>query len=210
MIPELTKPFDDPVEVSSGSASTVGDEADIEITGSSFHPPPYQQGGHGSPPTKKIRLDSGSVPVPKYTNPTANTSQRNGPTSTSSGPIDLTNDAESVRYNAPSQAPAIKLDKHKPVCIGSFDTQGLILYPSKIMHKGDNTAEMVQQRKVRVDGGGEEWLKIKIKGPKAKAMGIASGSAVPEAGQVGPVLSITNGKFLIKPHFSHRRLADLF
>lgn len=62
-------------------------------------------------------------------------------------------------------------DARKPLCIGSIDTQALILYPSSLMERSNNTEELVRQRQVRVDTAGDEWLHVKCKwrqkgGPK--------------------------------------------
>lgn len=75
---------------------------------------------------------------------------------TSSTAIDLT--------NAPSPPPQPAApDARKPICIGSIDTQALILYPSPLMEKGNSTEDLVRSRQVRIDQVGDEWLHVKCK-----------------------------------------------
>jgi SWI/SNF-related matrix-associated actin-dependent regulator of chromatin subfamily A3 len=72
--------------------------------------------------------------------------------------IDLTN-----APSPPSAPSPILYDKGKPLCIGSIDTQALILYPSPLMERGNHTEDLVRTRQVRVDTAGEEWLHVKCK-----------------------------------------------
>jgi hypothetical protein len=70
--------------------------------------------------------------------------------------IDLT-DAPSPPPSAPSPPPI------KPLCIGSIDTEALILFPSALTERGVNTEGLVRTRQVMVDAAGEEWLHVKCK-----------------------------------------------
>lgn len=96
--------------------------------------------------------------------------------------IDLTNDDVASRYSQPTEVqppqPAqLDLTDRRPVCIGSVDTQALILYPISIMQKGSNRDELLRSGDLRVDQGGEEWLKVKLKFRKGKGVAQAAGAA---------------------------------
>ena len=91
--------------------------------------------------------------------------------------IDLTNDDVASRYSQPTNVQPAQLDMtdRRPVCIGSIDTQALILYPISIMQKGSDRDELVRAGELRVDQGGEEWLKVKLKFRKGKGVGQTPG-----------------------------------
>ncbi|KAJ9107742.1 hypothetical protein QFC21_001203 [Naganishia friedmannii] len=94
--------------------------------------------------------------------------------STPSTAIDLTNEpSPSPNESSPPPSAAAPPppsaathgghDPRKPICVGSIDTQALILYPTRLMSRGADTEELVRSRQVRVDGAGEEWLHVKCK-----------------------------------------------
>lgn len=80
------------------------------------------------------------------------------PPATTSTAIDLTDDT-----SPPPRPHQPSFDAKKPICIGSIDTQALILYPSPLMERGNNTEELVRTRQVRTDAQGDEWLHVKCK-----------------------------------------------
>ena len=80
-------------------------------------------------------------------------------TSNANETIDLTN----APTPPPTNASLPPEEERKPLCIGSIDTQALILYPSALMERGNNTEELVRSRQVRVDTSGDEWLHVKCK-----------------------------------------------
>jgi hypothetical protein len=131
----------------------------------------------------------------------------------STGAIDLTNDEFANRYALPAAAPpptmgqpdsidSLDLRDRRPVCIGSIDTQALILYPIAIMQKGALRDEMIEGGELRVDLGGEEWLKVKLKFRKGKGIGIQGTQEVGPDGRNGPmadtVINIMNGKSVLQ------------
>jgi len=113
----------------------------------------------------------------------------NPTTSTSAAPIDLTDDTVADRYAqpaAPISAPTLDMTDRRPVCIGSIDTQALILYPISMMQKGSGRDELIRANELRVDQGGEEWLKVKLKFRKGKGVGAQGSMGAGADGMNGP------------------------
>ena len=138
--------------------------------------------GYGQPHHPTASSSSTSTIKPEF--PTATTS-----TSTSAGPIDLTDDTVADRYAqpaAPISAPTLDMTDRRPVCIGSIDTQALILYPISLMQKGSGRDELIRVNELRVDQGGEEWLKVKLKFRKGKGVGAQGSTEAGADGMNGP------------------------
>lgn len=127
---------DEPVFVGSKKGREDTDD-DFEVTGSHIHPSAFQP-----PPAKRPRVESSSSNNGHY-----------------NGAIDLTGDTTPVIFRPPSPSP----DERLPVCIGSIDTQALIMYPLPMLEFNHDTAALVNAREVRVDLGGREFLKVKLK-----------------------------------------------
>jgi hypothetical protein len=118
--------------------------------------------------------------------------------------IDLTDDDVAARYSmppAPAQPANLDMSDRRPVCIGSIDTQALILYPISIMQKGSSRDELIRFGELRVDHGGEEWLKVKLKFRKGKGVGTqgtmtpgADGTNGPSADTVINIMSCESGR----------------
>jgi hypothetical protein len=114
-------------------------------------------------------------------------------------PIDLTDDTVADRYAQPAppiSTPTLDMTDRRPVCIGSIDTQALILYPIPMMQKGSGRDELIRMNELRVDHGGEEWLKVKLKFRKGKGVGAQGSMETGADGMNGPsadtVINIMN------------------
>lgn len=91
---------------------------------------------HGQPPAKRPRIEPGRDDA-----------------------IDLTGNGTPVIFRPPSPSQ----DERLPVCIGSIDTQAMIMYPLPMLDLKHDTAALVSAREVRVDLSGREFLKVKLK-----------------------------------------------
>ncbi|KAJ9115870.1 hypothetical protein QFC22_005012 [Naganishia vaughanmartiniae] len=138
------------------------------------------------PTSTHLGMNSGAQQEPQHAGP----SQQQQNASTASTAIDLTNEASPPPSTAPppsSYTHAAGHDPKKPICVGSIDTQALILYPTRLMSKGADTEELVRTRQVRVDLAGDEWLHVKC---KYRRTAVPPGA--PEGSQDGEMVVVMN------------------
>lgn len=156
-------------------------------SGSQLHPA-ASQSRYTSTPSVPSAL---SVPGPAASSSTSN--NNNG------AAIDLTDEDVASRYSQPTniqppQPAQLDMTDRRPICIGSIDTQALILYPIPIMQKGSNRDDLIRAGELRVDQGGEEWLKVKLKYRKGKVAGQISGAGTENGPSPDTVINIMSCK----------------
>lgn len=122
---------------------------DVEVVGQSlgsandtaidFPPAPIDTTPRKSQPSRPLAINATIGPPPMMGQPQY---QPQASTSSSSAAIDLTDDSVAARYAqpqpvmpSPSSRHQLDLTDRRPVCIGSIDTQALILYPISLMQK---------------------------------------------------------------------------